>query len=300
VSAPESTGVKSAGRVLDVLEHLAAAPDGVSFPALCAELQVPKSSLHALLATLADRGWVYLHHSTRQYRIGVRAWQAGRSFSGLDALAQLAQPSLEAASAELNETVQLAVLDGVDNVYVAKVDSDHPLQLVSRVGSRLPAYATGLGKVLLADLAPDELRRRMRGVEFQRFTDRTITDLGALERALVEARANGFAQDEGEYTTGVFCVAVPIVDATGTVVAAMSCSVPSPRFDGTDRARAALIATLSQHGAALSGRVAGAAITVDQHPSGRGRIDAVAPARPDDRRRPTGGPEPTPHGGRAR
>lgn len=262
MTTPESTGVKSAARVLDVLEHLAATPDGVSFPTLCTELGLPKSSLHALLATLVDRGWVYLHESTRQYRIGVRAWQAGRSFAGLDALAQLAQPHLEAASAELNETVQLAVLDGTDNVYVAKVDSDHPLQLVSRVGARLPAYATGLGKVLLADLDPDELRRRMSGVEFQRFTDQTITDLGALENALDEARTSGFAQDEGEYTNGVFCVAVPVVDAIGTVVAAMSCSVPSPRFDGTDRAREVLIDTLTRHGRALSERVAAEAITV--------------------------------------
>jgi len=254
--------VKSAARALDVLEHLAATPEGASFPTLCSELNLPKSSLHALLATMVERGWVYLHESTRLYRIGVRAWQVGRSFVGLEALAQLAQPHLEAASDELNETVQLAVLDGTDNVYVAKVDSDHPLQLVSRVGSRLPAYATGLGKVLLADLEPEELRRRMRGVEFQRFTDRTITDLAALERALAEARANGFAQDEGEYTTGVFCVAVPIVGATGAVVAAMSCSVPSPRFDGTDQARAALIATLSKHGGELSRRVSTAAISV--------------------------------------
>jgi len=247
--------------VLDVLEHLAMTPDGASFPALLTALGLPKSSLHALLATLADRGWVYLHQSTRQYRIGVRAWQTGRSFVGLDTLAQLAQPHLEAARDEINETVQLAVFDGTDNVYVAKVDSPHPLQLVSRVGARLPAYATGLGKVLLADLDPEELRRRMRGVEFQRFTDRTITELDALEAALGHARSNGFAQDEGEYTAGVFCIAVPIVDTTGAVVAAMSCSVPSPRFDGSDAARSALLATLSKHGRALSERVAAAAIT---------------------------------------
>lgn len=263
MSGSESTGVKSAGRVLDVLEHLAMTPDGVSFPALLTALGLPKSSLHALLATLVDRGWVYLHESTRQYRIGVRAWQTGRSFVGLDTLAQLAQPHLEAARDEINETVQLAVLDGTDNVYVAKVDSQHPLQLVSRVGARLPAYATGLGKVLLADLDPDELRRRMSGIEFQRFTDRTITELDALEAALGQARTNGFAQDEGEYTDGVFCIAVPIVDATGTVVAAMSCSVPSPRFDGSEEARSSLLATLSKHGQALSERVAAAAITVN-------------------------------------
>jgi DNA-binding IclR family transcriptional regulator len=244
--------------VLDLLEYLAAMPRGATFPQLCEDLGLPKSSAHALLGTLTERGWLYLHEPTRRYRIGIRAWQIGRSFGRLDALSELARPHLEALRDELNETVQLAVLDGIENVYVAKVDSDHPLRLVSRVGSRLPAYATGLGKVLLAGLDPADLAERLRGVEMTAFTDRTIASPDELQAALALARERGYAEDEGEYTAGVYCVAVPVGGADGNILAALSCSVPSARYDGTDEARAALLASLSTHAAALA---AAAAVT---------------------------------------
>jgi DNA-binding IclR family transcriptional regulator len=152
---------------------------------------------------------------------------------------------MAAARDELNETIQLAILDGIDNVYIAKVEAGHPLRLVSDVGTRLPAYATGLGKVLLAALPPQELRARFAGVKLQRFTDKTVTTFTKMERALAETRASGIGQDEGEYTPGVFCVAAPIRDYRGSVVAAMSCSVPDVRLaadhGSADRLRKAIV-----------------------------------------------------------
>ena len=158
---------------------------------------------------------------------------------------------------ELNETVQLAVLDGIDNVYVAKVEADHPLRLVSHVGSRLPAYATGLGKVLLAGLEPGEVRKRMTGTAFTRFTERTITSLDVLEQRLAEIRAKGYGEDEGEYTPGVYCVAVPVTAQDGGPIAAMSCSIPSARMIGEEEQRDRLVQSLSRHAAALSRQLAG-------------------------------------------
>ncbi len=256
MSATDAGGVKSARRVLELLEYLSGAPEGATFQQLADELGLPKSSLHGLLTTLIDQGWVDLHESSRQYRIGLRLWQVAQSFSKLDLLANVAHRHLAAARDELNETVQLAVLDGIDNVYVAKVESAHPLRLVSHVGSRLPAYATGLGKVLLADLEPTELRRRMANVEFRPFTTRTVTSLDNLERSLAEIRARGYGEDEGEYTAGVYCVAVPVRGTDGAVIAAMSCSIPSARFGGTDKERAALLASLSRNAKALSAELA--------------------------------------------
>jgi DNA-binding IclR family transcriptional regulator len=93
---------------------------------------------------------------------------------------------------------------------------------------RLPAWATGLGKVLLAHLPADELRRRMEGVEFEPFTSRTVTSLPQLERILEQIRADGIGRDEGEHTPFVYCVAAPVRDVSGTVVAAMSCCLPEP------------------------------------------------------------------------
>jgi IclR family transcriptional regulator, KDG regulon repressor len=247
-----SAGVKSARRVLDVIEFLADRKSGASFTLLSEELNLPKSSLHSLLLTLSARGWIHLDESSRQYRLGFRVWQVAQNFDGLDSLARIAHKHLEAASEELNETVQLAVLDGIDNVYVAKAEADHPLQLVSHVGARLPAYATGLGKVLLADLEPAELRKRMAGTVIQQFTDQTISSVDVLEQRLAEIRERGFGEDEGEYTPGVYCVAVPIRAPGGRTIAAISCSIPSARMIGNGEDRDRLLLPLTMHAAALS------------------------------------------------
>lgn len=230
-------GVKSASRVLDLIELLTRHPDGMQFTALLSATGWPRSSLHGILRTLAARGHLDFDESNGRYRIGLRLWEAGQAFlRGLD-LAAVARPHLERARDLIDETVQLAVLDGFENVYVAKVESSHPLRLQSEVGSRLPAYATGLGKVLLAGLPPVEFERRLATVELVPFTEATITDPDVLRRRLVEIRARGYGLDEGEYTVGVFCVAVPVLGANGETVAAVSSSVPTVRRSAGTEAR---------------------------------------------------------------
>jgi DNA-binding IclR family transcriptional regulator len=130
----------------------------------------------------------------------------------------------------LQETVQLATLDGRYNVYLAKIQGSQRLVLVSEVGYRLEAHATGLGKVLLAGLDPGERARRLGSVSLESFTTNTITDHRLLEEELQRVDRLGYALDNEEYTVGVRCVAVPIRDHTGQVVAAMSISAPTVRF----------------------------------------------------------------------
>ncbi|MFG2045579.1 IclR family transcriptional regulator, partial [Dactylosporangium sp. NPDC048998] len=198
------------------------------------------------------RGWIYLDEQRRRYRIGIRVWETAQSFAYLDNLAGRAEPHLRAARNELNETVQLAVLDGIDNIYIAKVEADHPLRLVSRVGMRLPAYATGLGKVLLAHLDQTDVEARLNGVTMRKFTQHTITTPQQLFDRIKEIRERGFGEDDGEYTPGVFCVAVPVRDATGRVVAAMSCSIPRVRLGEGPAHRDHLVNTLTRHCQAMS------------------------------------------------
>lgn len=157
---------------------------------------------------------------------------------------------------ELRETVQLAVLDGIDNIYVARVETEHELRLVSTVGSRLPAYATGIGKALLASLDNEEFHRRMAGVELRQFTERTITTMADLEAAIVEIRARGYAEDDGEYTPGIHCVAVPVFGEAGKIVAAMSCSLPNARLDTSTESRSALLESLRSQSTLLSNELA--------------------------------------------
>ncbi len=227
-SADGPASVKSARRVLEILELLGANTDGLKFPQIADMLSLPKSSLHALLATLHTSKWISFDEVTRTYRIGMRAWEAGQGYLQAKDLALIADEHLRAARTELNETIQLGVLDGVEVLYIAKVDAERPFRLVSRAGMRLPAWATGLGKVLLAYLPPDELRQRMQGVVFKQFTENTIATMPELERVLAQIRADGTGRDFGEHTAFVYCVASPVRDASGKVIAAMSCALPEP------------------------------------------------------------------------
>ena len=222
------SSVKSAGRVLGILELLGANADGLKFPQIAGMLALPKSSLHALLATMQGMGWISFEESTRTYRIGMRAWEVGQGYNYARDLARIADEHLHAARTELNETVQLGVLDGTEVLYIARVDADRPFRLVSRAGMRLPAWATGLGKVLLAYLPSAELRRRMADVTFVPFTDKTVRDIDQLEKVLARIRAEGIGRDDGEHVAFVYCVAAPVRDKTGAVIAAMSCSLPEP------------------------------------------------------------------------
>jgi DNA-binding IclR family transcriptional regulator len=218
--------VKSAARVLDLIEGLAAAPDGASFSDLARQQHLPKSSLHGLLAVLTDRGYVTFDPQRRTYSLGIRVWEAGQAYLHHRDLVTEALPVMERVVAQINETVQLAALDGIENVYLAKVDCSHPIRLQSEVGKRLYAHATGLGKVLLAFLPEAELHARLDGVTLPAFTDNTVRELDDLLAVLKVVRDRGYAIDNQEYTPGLMCVAVPVFDLNDRVIAALSASIP--------------------------------------------------------------------------
>lgn len=248
-----SENVKSALRVLMVVELLTAEPQGLTFVEVCERLDLPKSSASALLRTMTDRGHLALDESTRTYRLGVRVLEAGAAMRRELSIVSLAEPYLAAVAELVDETVQMALLDGTDVVYVAKVEARRPLHLVSEVGSRIPAHATSLGKALLASRSDADIRRRYRGVTMESFTDTTITSVADLLRDLQGVRERGYAFDNSEYTFGVACVAVPIHDAAGEVVAAMSASTPIVRFD--DAKKASILAVLKNQEAHLAARL---------------------------------------------
>jgi DNA-binding IclR family transcriptional regulator len=188
---------------------------------------------------------------TRKYSLGVRTWEAANKYTRAVALAHQSRPFMERIRDQLDETVQLAVLDGRYNVYVQKVDGNHRLMLDSAVGRRLPAHATGVGKVLLAGLGSERLDELLVGVELESFTQRTITSRRQLYDELNNIRRSGHAVDDNEYTSGVRCMAVPVRDHSRGVVAAMSVSAPATRFNAKKQRIA--LGVLSREATKLSG-----------------------------------------------
>lgn len=244
--AEQTTGVKSAMRALEILELVAGYPDGVTFVELSERLPYPKSSLHGLLQTITARRWLTFDPEGRRYSIGVKPWEIGQSFLRSRDIVVRARRYLREANQELDETVQLGILDDLDVVYIDKAEGTRPLRLVSNVGGRLPAYVTGIGKALLSGLPDAELEKRFRGVELPGYTAQTITSGDELIRVLQAVRREGFAIDDGEYTYGVFCVAVPIRNQSGAVVAAMSCSVPKARIEQGELSVGKLVEVLTR------------------------------------------------------
>ncbi|WP_127127089.1 IclR family transcriptional regulator [Georgenia sp. SYP-B2076] len=220
--APE---VKSAARTMELLEHLAAqVGQPVRLRDITEALGTPRSSTHALLRTLVSRGWVRTDRTGTCYALGIRALLVGTSFLDADPYVRAVRPVMVGLSELLNETVHLARLDGDDVVYLATQESHRYLRTVSRVGRRLPAHATGLGKAILAE-RPGDVPADLPGV-----TARTITERGALLADLAAVRERGYAVDDEENTPGLRCFGVALRYTT-PVRDAFSCSVPLARLD---------------------------------------------------------------------
>lgn len=247
--------VKSADRALALL-WLVAEAGTVSFGEILDQLGLARSSAHGLVQTMTRRGWLEHDVQTRRYSLGLRAWQVGQRYTGHHDLANLAKPIMDELVDELGETVQLARLDGVENVYIAISESRHPMRLASSVGMRLHAHATGLGKALLAQLDPQEARARLAAVALPRLTERTICDVDDLMAAIDEVRSSGRSLDNEEYLEGCSCVAVPIAVAAPGLVAAMSVTAPTSRCgpDWPERPLRALLASARRIEQILSGR----------------------------------------------
>ncbi|BBX34006.1 IclR-family protein transcriptional regulator [Mycolicibacterium mageritense DSM 44476 = CIP 104973] len=223
------TKVKSAVRTVELLEYLAARPDQPTrVREICAALQMPRSSAHALLRTLVDQGWVRSDEAGTEYSIGIRALLVGTSYLDADPYLPMITPFLDDLRGQLDETFHLARLDGDDVVYLATREPRQYVRTSNKVGRRLPAYTTALGKALLAERFGAELDAHIPAA-LPALTARTITDRATLERALEEARVRGYATDNEENTVGIKCFAVAL-RYRNPASDAISASVPLERL----------------------------------------------------------------------
>lgn len=235
--------VKSAARTVEILEFLAARQNRpVRLRELSEALGVPRSSLHALLRTLAKHGWVRSDATGTLYGIGIRALLAGTSYLDTDPYLPQVTPILVELREQLDETFHFGRLDGTDVVYLATRESSQYLRPYSRVGRRLPAYSTSLGKAVLAALPQDEVADHLPD-ELTPLTPNTLVDRSALRAELEATRRRGYAVDNEENTLGLRCIAVAL-DYDEPVSDAISASIPIARL--TPEREAEVIAALRQ------------------------------------------------------
>lgn len=228
-SAPPHEGVKSAARVLDILELLGKADTPLSLSEISSTLGLPKSSTSLLLQTLAHRGYLEAISVRGPFQLGLKAVELGAAYTRkLDLVHQFRNVARQVVKAS-QETVQLAVLDGTEIVYLAKEDGTMAVRLVSYVGKRLPAHATALGKVLLASLPDPEVASRLEHQPLAAMTPRTLSTFQQLMEDLVKARELGYSVDREEAVEDLYCFAAPVRDQNRKIVAAISVSAPKSR-----------------------------------------------------------------------
>lgn len=197
---------------------------------LARRLGIAKSTAHRLLATLTDEGLLEQDPVTGRYRLGLVVFDMAAAAQSVDLHEAVLTPMTELRN-RTGETVQVAVLDGREVVYVERLDSPNTLRLFIEVGRRNSAHSTGCGKALLAFLPPDQLERVLRNWKLVEKTPHTITDLADLRADLAEARRRGYAVNRRESEVGIISVAAPIRDVSGRTVAAISVAGPAERLE---------------------------------------------------------------------
>jgi len=188
-----------------------------------------KSTLYRLLEAMRAHRLIGFDAQSGRYHPGLKLFEIGSLAAGRFALERHAHPTLEHLANVSGETAHLCVLDGSDVVYIAKVECTRTLRIPSAIGQRNPAYCTGVGKAILAFLTPPQLAAYLAGTTFKPFTRKTLTTAGELKANLRQIALRGYAVDDQEREEGVRCVAAPVRDRAGEVVAAISIAGPSTR-----------------------------------------------------------------------
>lgn len=219
--------VQSLERGLAVIRAFDAEHSELTLSEVAASTGVTRAAARRFLLTLAELG--YVRSDGRYFSLTARVLQLGYAYLSSLSLPEVAESHLEALVAEVNESSSVSVLDGMDVVYVARVPVSRIMTVAISVGTRFPAYATSMGRVLLAGLADDALESYLAGVRLQRLTPRTVSSIAALRGELAKVRSQGWAMVNQELEEGLRAIAAPIRDRNGGVVAAVNVSAHASR-----------------------------------------------------------------------
>jgi IclR family KDG regulon transcriptional repressor len=222
--------IQSVSHALDLLEQFHGEVDELGVTELSKRLKLHKNNVFRLLATLESRGYIDQNKATENYRLGLKTLELGQTFVKQMGLLRQSRPVLEWLVRQCNETSYIAILKDFDIIYLDAVETDLTVRVVTRVGSRLPAYCSAAGKAQLAYLSDEELDNYFAGKELKRFTQNTVIEVDELKRELKKVTELGYSIDNEELDTGVRCVGAPVRDYTRRIVGAVSISGPSMRL----------------------------------------------------------------------
>lgn len=241
--------INSLSRGVEILRLLARAAGPLGVTELAERLKVDPSTAYRLLATLEVGGFVQQEPGSKKYAVGYGVLEIASALQRRLSVARLAEPYLRSISDLTHESTHLAVLDGTRAVFVARQSGAGILRVETSIGSSEPTYCTAVGKALLADYDEPRLRELFGAAELERHTPQTITTFAALAAELERVHRTGYAYDDEELHPGVRCLASPVRDHHGRIVAAFGLSMPATRLT-------------REHLPALAERIMGAALGI--------------------------------------
>jgi DNA-binding IclR family transcriptional regulator len=228
------TGSPGVHTALSVLEAIAV-NGPLALSDLTATLSTPKSSLHRICAVLTERDWL-IRRADGRFDLGIRAIGLTARSAELPIVTAFRSVAADLLTRH-DETVCLAILDGEDSVYVALEETSHPVRLVTRVGSRTPAFAAASGRVILADRSPAVVAAQYAGRTLVTPTGRRLRGAEELLGILSAVRDRGYAENDEETAAGLYTASVPVRGANDAVVAALTICVPTSRMAEERRER---------------------------------------------------------------
>jgi IclR family acetate operon transcriptional repressor len=204
--------------------------DGSTLSELSEETGMAASTVHRLLTSLAEHGMVAHDHDSGDWTIGVKAFEIGNAFLRFRKLGMVGRPFLKRLMEECGETANIGVEDGGDVVFISQVESHAPMRAFYRPGRRGPLHASGIGKAILSTWSDGRIGQALGGGALTHFTERTLVTLPALLNDIQQIRARGWSIDDEEHTVGMRCIAAPLFNEYGEVVAGISVSGPAVRL----------------------------------------------------------------------
>jgi IclR family pca regulon transcriptional regulator len=225
--AASSDFVQSLERGLAVIRAFDAENRELALSDVARSTGLTRAAARRFLLTLVKLG--YVNFSQGRFSLRPRVLELGYAYLSSLSLPEVAMPHMEKLVAKVNESCSISVLDETDIVYVARVPTRRIMSITLAVGTRLPAFVTSMGRVLLAGLSEDELEERLARIEIVPLTARTVKDMDALRATLATVRKQGYAATDQELEEGLRSLAVPLRNGSGTVTAALNVSVHASR-----------------------------------------------------------------------
>ncbi len=222
--------LKTLQRALRLMDALAEADQGLGLVELSRKLAMNKAVVYRILLTLGQAGYVVQDPRTDRYSLSLKVFELGSAVVNRTGLAKAALGPMTELSRCCCETVNLAILDGKEAVYIDRVECAEALRAVRGVGTRVPVHCSALGKALIAYLPPQQQEALLSSITLKQFTQQTIMEMDRLRAELRRVREVGFALDDEEHIPGVRCLGAPVFNHRGEVVAAVSIAGPSVRL----------------------------------------------------------------------